>query len=61
MSGVYSPRLFDKKGHCWPNMAQHMSNEKTGPGCSGYLGDDILPSYVGIILNHIVTSVVVNG
>ena len=29
----------------------HMSNEKN-PGCLGYLGDDILPSYIGIIINH---------
>ena len=26
----------------------HLSNEKH-PGCLGYIGDDILPSYVGII------------
>ena len=29
-----------------------MSNEKRAPGCLGYTGDEILPSYVGIILNH---------
>ena len=25
------------------------SNEKRAPGCLGYLGDEILPSYIGII------------
>ena len=31
----------------------HLSNEKN-PGCLGYIGDDMLPSYgyVGIIINH---------
>ena len=29
-----------------------MSNEKRAPGCLGYIGDDILPSYVGIIVNN---------
>ena len=28
-----------------------MSNEKKA-GCLGYIGDEILPSYVGIIINH---------
>ena len=28
-----------------------LSNEKK-PGCLGDIGDDILPGYVGIILNH---------
>ena len=28
-----------------------MSNEKN-PGCLGYIGDDILPSYMGIGMNH---------
>ena len=28
-----------------------MSNEKNAD-CFGYIGDDILPSYVGIILHH---------
>ena len=26
----------------------HMSNEKRAPGCLGYIGDDELPSYMGI-------------
>ena len=25
---------------------------KKAPGCLGYLGDDILPNYMGIIANH---------
>ena len=25
-----------------------MSNEKRAPGCLGYIGDERLPSYVGI-------------
>ena len=30
-----------------------MSNdEKRAPGCLRYIGDEKLPSYVGIILNH---------
>ena len=29
-----------------------MSNEKRAPGCSGYIGHEKLPRYVGIILNH---------
>ncbi len=32
----------------WPN---HLSNEKN-PGWLGYIGDEILPSYIGIITNH---------
>ena len=28
-----------------------MSNEKN-PGCLGYIGDEKLPSYIGILLNH---------
>ncbi len=27
----------------------HVSNEKKAPGCLGYIGDEILPSYVGIM------------
>ena len=26
-------------------------NEKN-PGCLGYIGDEILPSYIGILINH---------
>ena len=29
-----------------------MSHEKRAPGWLGYIGDDILPSYIGIIINH---------
>ena len=29
-----------------------MGNEKRNPGCLGYIGDEILPSYVGIIINR---------
>ncbi len=29
----------------------HLSNEKN-PSCLGYIGDEILHSYMGIILNH---------
>ena len=28
-----------------------MSNEKN-PGCLGYIGDEILSNYIGIIMNH---------
>ena len=34
------------------NEHQEMSNEKKKPVCLGYTGDEILPSYVKIILNH---------
>ena len=33
-------------------MEIYLSNEKRAPGCSGYIGDEILPSYVVIIINH---------
>ena len=29
-----------------------MSNEKRAAGWLGYIGDEILPSYIGIIINH---------
>ena len=29
-----------------------MSNEKRAPGCLGFIGDDKLPGYVGIVINH---------
>ena len=29
-----------------------MSNKKGTPGCLGYLRDEILPSYIGVIINH---------
>ena len=32
----------------WSN---HLSNEKN-TGWLGYIGDEILPSYIGIIVNH---------
>ena len=30
----------------------HMSHEKRAPGWLGYIGDEILPSYIGTIINH---------
>ena len=30
----------------------HVSNEKGPFGCLGYIWDEILPSYVVIIINH---------
>ena len=30
----------------------HLSNEKRPPGCLVYIGDEILPSYIGILINH---------
>ena len=35
-----------------PTKQKHVSNEKRAPGCLGYIGDEILPSYIGIIINH---------
>ena len=29
-----------------------LSNEKRAPGWLGYIGDEILPMYMGIIINH---------
>ena len=29
-----------------------MSHEKRAPGWLGYIGDEILPSYIGIIIHH---------
>ena len=34
------------------NLSKQMSHEKRAPGWFGYIGDDILPSYIGIIINH---------
>ena len=33
------------------DLGPKLSNEKK-PGCLGYIGDDELPSYMGIILCH---------
>ncbi len=33
-------------------LTAHLSNEKRAPGLLGYIGDEILPSYIGIIINH---------
>ena len=39
-------------GEIWRQMFRiQLSNEKN-PGCLGYIGDEILPSYIGIIINH---------
>ena len=39
--------------HCFERgRFNDLSNEKRAPGCLGYIGDAILPSYVGIMLNH---------
>ena len=35
-----------------PFPSDHLSNEKRAPGCLGYTGDEILPSYVGILKSH---------
>ena len=39
--------------HCVSNLPKriHVSNEKN-LGWLGYIGDDKLPSYIGIIINH---------
>ena len=38
------------KATCLP-LKRELSNEKD-PGWLGYKGDEILPSYIGIIINH---------
>ena len=30
----------------------NLSNEKRAPGCLGYIGNEILPSYIGLIISH---------
>ena len=36
---------------CHPSQNLQVSNEKT-TGCLGCIGDEILPSFVGILINH---------
>ena len=37
-------------GEFWDaNLNKYVSNEKRAPGWLGYIGDEILPSYIGII------------
>ena len=35
---------------CWERI--HLSNGKRAPGCLGCIGDELLPSYMGIIISH---------
>ena len=37
-----------------------LSNEKRAPSCLGYIGDEILHSYMGIIVNHYKSSLLNN-
>ncbi len=39
--------MFNFMGKC-----HQVSNEKRAPGWLGYIGDEKLPSYIGIIINH---------
>ncbi len=32
-----------------------LSNEKRAPGCLGYIGDEFLPSYIGIIMDYFIS------
>ncbi len=32
-------------------LGMQLSNEKKAPGCFGYIGDEILPTFVGNIIN----------
>ena len=34
------------------NECEQLSHEKRAPGWLGYIGDEILPSYIGIIISH---------
>ena len=34
------------------HLIKDMSHEKRAPGWLGYIGDEKLPSYMGIIINH---------
>ena len=50
------PQLFEPKGPHklrveWYFGVEQVSNEKN-PGWLGYIGDDKLPSYIGIIINR---------
>ena len=50
------PRFFGKlpivyANKNWPIFKHQVSNEKI-LACLGYMGDEILPSYMGIVINH---------
>ena len=36
------------------SMSKHMSNEQRAPSCLGYIGDEILPSYMGNLWNSFI-------
>ena len=41
------------RGHYIANIVEiRLSNEKRAPGCLVYIGDEQLPSYIGIVINH---------
>ena len=45
--------FLSHRSHANPRSYYHMTPvKKRPPGCFGYIGDEILPSYVGIITNH---------
>ena len=37
---------------CKGDLKKQLSHEKRAFGWLGYIGDEILPSYIGIIINH---------
>ena len=45
---VTNGEVIKKEAEKW----KFLSNEKKRPCCLGYRGDEILPSYVGIIMRH---------
>ena len=54
------PKVALKKNMEWKNLTLEelarwvqMSNEKRAPGCLGFIGDEVLPSYMGIIIKPV--------
>ncbi len=43
--------MLELRFHGWVVVVSHL-NEKRAPGWLRYIGDEILPSYMGIIINH---------
>ena len=46
---TYLPKIIRELEVGYYKVGYHMSNEKRDPGCLGYIGDEQLPSYIGII------------
>ena len=49
---VNKPKFRPTLGDLFLCHIRYMSNEKRAPGWLDYIGDEILPSYIGILSNH---------